>query len=99
MYRRLGNMVLDYCTTAKSKHINEDYKLRQYQRQRWNDKARKDWLFKKAIHFNEKVTEEAWSSFDKFERALGKAEFDRLVSQGYIDIDGTPINQGAEIGG
>lgn len=98
MYRRLGNRVLSYCATAKMKRISDDYKLAKYVRQRWNDKAREDWLFKKAVDLSDEVAKDAWSSFDEFEEALDRAEFERLVEQGYIDINGKPIHQGMEIG-
>lgn len=98
VYRRLGNRVLSYCATAKMKRISDDYKLAKYVRQRWNDKAREDWLFKKAVDLSDEVAKDAWSSFEEFEEALDRAEFERLVEQGYIDINGKPIHQGMEIG-
>ena len=52
---------------------------------RWNEKKRIGWLLTKTARLNEKAIEEATKCFGEFQRAMRKAEFERLIEEGEIE--------------
>ena len=95
--RRVGNKILSHCKNAKALEVSDQYKIKAETRVRWNEKKRRSYLFKKATQLMKKVKEEEMKTFVEFEALMAKAEFDRLVEQGYLDINGS-VTKEAELG-
>lgn len=83
-YRRCGNKILSYAYKAKTRQA-DFYRGGENQKERWNEKARRGWLFSKAIRLDQEVNKERMSLFDEYERRLAKAEYERLIEEGVIE--------------
>ncbi len=84
LYRRCGNKILKHIRTAQS--LESGYKKGDdTQKERWNEKTRRKFLFDKALRLDAEVSNERIEVFDEFQRLLRKAEHDRLVEEGVIE--------------
>ena len=83
LYRRCGNEILGYIRKAnlmESEGDNGDIT----QKRRWDEKRRRGYLFSKAMKLDGLVSQERISVFDEYQRALKKAEYQRLREEGVI---------------
>lgn len=86
LYRRCGNRILRYVRNAQE--MKGDFqKGGPEQRKRWDEKAKRGWLYSRAARLDAEVSRERIESFDEFERLLEKAEYDRLVEEGVIEAE------------
>ncbi len=86
LYRRCGNKILRYIRTAQlmeNKFMKGDFS----QKERWNEKARRKYLFSKAMRLNIDISHERIALFDEFEMLLKKAEYQRLIEEGVIEAE------------
>lgn len=83
LYRRCGNEILGYIRKAsfmESEGNNGDIT----RKRRWDEKRRRGYLFSKAMKLDGLVSQERISVFDEYQRALKKAEYQRLQEEGVI---------------
>jgi hypothetical protein len=86
LYRRCGNKILKHIRTSQSLE-NKFMKGDVNQKKRWNEKARRKYLFSKALKLDSEISTERMAVFDEFQRLLKKAEYDRLVEEGVIEAE------------
>lgn len=87
LYRRCGNKILAYLRNAKGRKAEFIKGSGKNQQERWNEKARKDWLFHRTARLNAEVEQEREGVYEAFQRLLAKAEHDRLVEEGVIEAE------------
>ena len=84
LYRRCGNKILKYIRTAQGLECRSE-KGDKAKKGRWDEKARRGFLFSKALRLDAEVSNERIEVFDEFQRLLKKAEYERLVEEGVIE--------------
>lgn len=85
--RRLGNKILRY---AKKYQWEVNYEVLSYEEQRKQRniaKRRRTLLLKSASNLTRMVNKEASDVFEDFQDRLKKAEYDRLVEEGEIELE------------
>jgi hypothetical protein len=87
LYRRCGNKILAYLRKVQERKGEFHKGTTEEERQRWDEKVRRGWLFKRTARLNEEVRKERESIYETFQWLLKKAEFERLVEEGVIEAE------------
>lgn len=98
IYKRCGNMVLKHVLTAKTGDVGhgllkKSSHLTGYARQIREEKGRKDYLYRNLGRLQNDMSNNAQAVFEEYQRSLRKAHFERLVAEGWIDINGEKLER------
>lgn len=85
--RRLGNKVIEYAKEYQWQVNYEGLSYEAQRRQRNIAKRRRTLLLKNTARLTRMVDSEAINAFEEYEARLRRAEYDRLVEEGEIEVE------------
>ena len=85
--RRLGNKIVRYAKKYQWEVNYEGFGYQEQRKQRNIAKRRRTLLLKSASNLTRMVNKEASDVFEDFQNRLKKAEYDRLVEEGEIELE------------
>lgn len=82
--RRLGNQIIHLAIEASKQEVDSHCKASELVRQRWNEKKKRSYLFKKAVQLSTKCNEEADNAFNDWINRMRKAQKETIREQGMV---------------
>lgn len=87
VYRRLGDKVIKAALQIKQKGDREVRRCKTELGKKRADKRHRGYLLDRALQIGADVDDEAIRCFEEYRHRLDKAEYDRLVDEGVIEIE------------
>lgn len=87
IYRRLGDKVIKAALHIKQKGDREAKKCKTELAKKRTDKRHRSYLLERALQIGVDVDDEAINCFEEYRRRLAKANYERLVDEGEIEVE------------
>lgn len=87
IYRRLGDKVIKAALHIKQKSDREVKKCKTEFAKRRTEKRHRIYLLERSLRIGADVDDEAINCFEEFRRRLAKANYERLVDEGEIEVE------------
>lgn len=86
IYKRLGNLVVKSLLKLKIEETKNEYQTKNRLKQKRIKREQNNNLLKECIFLSKKIQEDAIQAFEEFEYKLAKANYQRLIEEGIVEL-------------